>query len=514
VEVHVGLAASYIALALGGLCFMYALKYYASTLIALSLLNPEGRLDDMVIRPEEPRLDYAEQPLVSVHLPFYNEANVARRIIDACVDLDYGNYEVLVADDSRDQTLEVLRDPEYRVDTPAVKFVHRKDRSGFKGGALQEALRYMHPDAEYVAVFDADFIPPPDIIHKFLSVFDRASGAGKPVVAVQGYQLHYLNKNENWLTKGVRTEYSGSYMVERVAEEALGAMKMVSGSVFMVRADALRSLGWTTSITEDWELTLRLYLEGYRVVYTPLIQAPAEIPSTVSRLVRQRMRWAEGHTHAVRRYFWRVLLSDRMTAAEKAEFLYFAPYYLQSLLFILGTACWIVSEVYRRRPPFWTPLLGWGLVVSNLLAVPMMGLAGVFLEGDLTDDYPGVLGFAAISLLLTPYQAYAALKGLLESREGSWVRTLKTGFITDSLIGVKFRSLVSWLEGLGVRLGGGPPGAVPPLPRGPVRRLLMAACVLLMALPFLDRAVSLAMALARLLLSDPHLAASWGAIFG
>jgi len=508
---HVGLAASYLALAFGGLYFIYALKYYASTLIALSVLNPENQLRGILIQPTEPDHGYPEQPFVSVHLPFYNEANVARRIIDACIDLDYANYEVLVADDSRDQTLDALRDPEYRISRPILKFVHRRDRGGFKGGALQQALRYMHPDAEYVVVFDADFVPPPDIIGKFLSIFARAEGMGKPVAAVQGYQLHYLNKNENWLTKGIRTEYSGSYMVERVAEEALGAMKMVSGSVFMLRADALRSLGWTKSITEDWELTLRLYLEGYRVVYTPLIQAAAEIPSTVSRLLRQRMRWAEGHTYAVRRYFWRVVLSTRITLTEKLEFLYFAPYYLQSLFFMLGTALWVVSEVYRQRPPFWTPVLGWGLVVSNLLAIPLMGLAGVFLEGDLREDYRGVLSFIAVSYLVAPYQAYAALKGLIEGEEGTWIRTLKTGYITDSFIGLKFRSLVKWLQSLGLTndRGSEPVRVEAPLPWIPARRLLMAACVVLMALPFLDRVPPLIEALTRLLLSDSTYTAVW-----
>jgi len=513
---HVGLAASYLALAFGGLYFIYALKYYASTLIALSVLNPESQLRGILIQPAESDYGYPEQPFVSVHLPFYNEANVARRIIDACIDLDYANYEVLVADDSRDQTLDALRDPEYRISRPILKFVHRRDRGGFKGGALQQALRYMHPDAEYVVVFDADFVPPPDIIGKFLSIFARAEGMGKPVAAVQGYQLHYLNKNENWLTKGIRAEYSGSYMVERVAEEALGAMKMVSGSVFMVRADALRSLGWTTSITEDWELTLRLYLEGYRVVYTPLIQAAAEIPSTLSRLLRQRMRWAEGHTYAVRRYFWRVVMSTRMTLTEKLEFLYFAPYYLQSLFFMLGTALWIVSEVYRRRPPFWTPVLGWGLVVSNLLAIPLMGLAGVFLEGDLREDYRGVLSFIAVSYLVAPYQAYAALKGLIEGEEGTWIRTLKTGYITDSFIGLKFRSLVNWLRGLGLTNdgGGGSASVDVPLPWVPARRLLMAACVALMALPFMDRVPQLVEALTRILLSGSTYAAAWRVMVG
>ena len=487
-----GLTASYLALALGGLYFIYALKYYLSTLIALNLLDPANPVSAHFMTAEEEPPSGDGAPFVSVHLPFYNEVNVARRVLNACVDLDYPNYEVLVADDSRDQTLEVLRDSEWRITRPIVKFVHRKDRGGFKGGALQQALRYMHPAAEFVVVFDADFVPPPDIIGKFLRVYEGAKAGGKPVAAVQGYQLHYLNRNENWLTKGVRVEYSGSYMVERVAEEALGAMKMVSGSVFMLRADVLRGLGWTTSITEDWELTLRMYLEGYRVAYTPLIQAPAEIPNTVSRLVRQRMRWAEGHTHAVRRYFWRVMLSTKLSLAEKLEFIYFAPYYLQSLFFILGTACWIVSEVYRRRPPFWTPTLGWGLVISNFLAIPVMGLAGVFLEGDLLEDYSGVFSFIALSIIMAPYQAYAALKGLLEGEEGTWVRTLKTGYITESFIGLKFRSLFRWLKDVGLSKGcgetvrtGNPP------PWVPTRRLLSAACLFLIALPFLDRVAHL-----------------------
>jgi len=485
VELSIGAGASYLALAFGGLYFIYALKYYVSTLIALRLLNEDSDGDE---EPKEHLYGFQREPFVSIHLPFYNEVNVARRIIDACIDLDYSNYEVLVADDSRDDTVRLLRDPGWRVSRPIIKFVHRKDRSGFKGGALQQALRYMHPDTEYVVVFDADFVPPPDILRRFISEFDARRGKGKPVAAVQGYQLHHLNKNENWLTKGVRAEFSGSYMVERVAEEALGAMKMISGSVFMLRAELLRLLGWTTSITEDWELTIRLYLEGYRVAYTPLIQAPAEIPNTVKRLVRQRMRWAEGHTYAVRRYFWMVIRSGNLTLSEKLEFLYFSPYYLQSVFFIVGTLCWMVSEATRVRPPFWTPVLGWGLVVSNFLAIPLMGLAGVFMEGDLSEDYGGVFSFIALSYIVTPYQAYAALKGLLEGEEGTWIRTLKTGNITDSVIGIKFRSLMRWLRSLRGETGKKRPvGEVAYLVNVPVRRLLSAACVVLIMLPFMDR---------------------------
>jgi len=508
---------SYTALFLGIVFFGYALKYYGSTILALytmatpALRGPgmRGGEDPPALggEPEahsDPFTDGRGEPFVSIHLPFYNEANVASRVIQACMEIEYGNYEVLVVDDSRDETVEVLKDIRWRKTSPMVKFVHRRDRSGFKGGALADALEYADPRTEYVVVFDADFIPPPDILSRFLDCFvgeelELGSETGrmpahrprgrKPVAAVQGYQLHHLNKSENWLTRGVRAEYSGSYMVERQAEELLGAMKMISGSVFMLRADVARRLGWSTSITEDWELTLRLYLEGYRVVYTPLIQAPAEIPNTVRRLARQRMRWAEGHTHAVRRYFWRVLGSPRLTLREKLEFLYFSPYYFQSLFFLVGSLCWVVAEFTGSRPRFWGTAFGWSLVLSNFLALPLMGMAGLFLEGDLAEDYPGVLSFIAVGYILTPFQAYAALRGLLEGEEGAWIRTLKTGSITDRVLSVKFRRLFAWLASRGASREESPQGGdgavVKALPVSPpvFRAALTAAIVALMLTP-------------------------------
>src|SRR5256885_12639370 len=104
-----------------------------------------------------------------------------------------------------------------------------------------------------------------------------------------------LNASENWVTKGVRAEFSGSYVLERAGQELFGAMKMISGSVYMIRADVLRKLGWPTSITEDWQLTIRLYLAGYNVLYTPSIPAPPECVPELPPLITHRMRWADGH---------------------------------------------------------------------------------------------------------------------------------------------------------------------------------------------------------------------------
>jgi cellulose synthase/poly-beta-1,6-N-acetylglucosamine synthase-like glycosyltransferase len=407
-------------------------------------------------------LDY--EPFVSIHLPMYNEANVVDRLLTVCTSFDYENYEVIVADDSTDETVEHLKE---WAKHPRVKVSHRENRSGFKGAALQRAVEeYMNPRAEFIMVFDADFVPPPDIIWQCLGYFYGVDGNNNHnhgngnnwtannnfnhdnnnngsvknkyvddrVAVVQGYQWHMLNAGENWIAKGVRAEFSGSYVVERPGQEFFGSMKMISGSVYMMRTDVLRKLGWGTSITEDWEMTLKLYLDGYKVLYTPYIAAPAECISDFRRLSRQRMRWAEGHTYNVKKYFRRILACPHISWAEKLEFLYYTPYYLQAFFFCIGTVCWLMSEVIlKQRLPYWTALWGWSLVFSNSLALVLMNLSGLFLENAVKKDIGGVLSALVLSNLLVPFQAYAALKGLLEKEEGGWFRTPKTGRITEVL---------------------------------------------------------------------------------
>ncbi|MCK4962996.1 MAG: glycosyltransferase, partial [Anaerolineales bacterium] len=331
------------------------------------------------------------RPFVSIHLPLYNEMEVVDRLLTACTSLDYENYEIIVADDSTDETTQILH--ERWESHPRVKISHRVDRSGFKGGALKVATQRTNPEAEFIVVFDADFVPPPDIIHQFLSYFYGINGSNGNhydehttnisllddlVAVVQGYQWHMLNASENWITRGVRSEFSGSYVIERSGQEMMGSMKMISGSVFMIRADVLRQIGWKTSITEDWELTLRLYLEGYKVLYTPFIQAPAECVATFAQLTQQRMRWAEGHTFNVKKYFLQVLSSTKINLREKLEFMYYAPYYLQSVLFLLGTGAWLISDfILKARLPFWTKTLGWSLVFVNAFSLVLMNLSGL-----------------------------------------------------------------------------------------------------------------------------------------
>jgi len=491
---------AFTGLFLGATFFAYAIKYYLSTAMVLltTLIGAPPRNGNGHAKADGNggqringngfgngiRLDLGYHPFVSVHVAAYNEVRVIERLLTALSQLDYPEYEVVLVDDSTDESAQIL---ERWKGWPRLKILHRTSRAGYKGGALREALKVMDPRTEYVVVFDADSVPFPDSIERLLPYFYRVSdgtsssrrfeaafgrspsdpsghlpinGEEPPsepgqvrrraeVAAVQSYQWHVLNKSESWLTEAVRAEYAGSYMIERPFQDAIGSLKMIAGTAYMIRADVLREVGWGTSITEDWELTLKLYARGFKVVYTPWAETPAECVSTFGRLARQRMRWAEGHTYNVRKWFLAIMRSPFVTPLEKLEFLYDSTYYLQAGLFVVGSLSWLASElVFQTHVPGWTALLGWSLLFSNIFALPLMNLGGLILEEAPARDVQGVFGAVVLSFALVPFQGWAAFKGLISKDEGPWFRTPKTGRVTDSVRHLRrLYMLRRWLRG-------------------------------------------------------------------
>jgi cellulose synthase/poly-beta-1,6-N-acetylglucosamine synthase-like glycosyltransferase/transposase len=461
-----GLGFASMALIMGTIFLFYSFKYYFSIAMVLSFSQTQGgtiRKRGIGLTPDLSHVALIKKPYVSVQIPFYNEKYVVERAMEAATNFDYPEYEVILCDDSTDETTQIIANYMKAKSTNihkkigdgwelawaevregvTLKHLHRTNRSGYKGGALDLALKLADPRTEYVSIFDADFVPYADTLELFLKYF-QVEGNRPEIAAVQGYQWHVLNKSENWITRGVRSEYAGSYVIERSGIEIYGGLKQISGSVYMIKKDALSQIGWGTSITEDFELTLRLYNAGYKVLYTPYIQAPAECVSTLRRLVRQRMRWAEGHSANVRKMFMKLMGSPKLSTAEKFEFAYLSPYYLQAFFFLVGTVCWFLSEaVFKARLPFWTELWGWSLVLTNMISLPLLNAVGMFLEESKERDYLGLVSFVALSYILVPFQAYASVKGLLEDEEGPWFRTPKTGRITDVFKRGKFYRFIS-----------------------------------------------------------------------
>src|SRR3989344_694351 len=520
----IGLIFATCALFMGSIFFIYSIKYYLSLAVVLSfnqsetVKEQESKSKAMGLKPNLDNIVLTKYPFISIHIPLFNEKNVVERAIKAAANFEYGEpastrgestrgrYEVILADDSTDETTDIIdnylkqfngssarlpagqvKQDQYTLTTAevrpgvTVKHLHRSTRSGFKGGALSLALQLTDPRAEFISVFDADFVPYPDTLTLFLKYFEASKKSndhvaavqpfdspstslginaqgqhlGNNIAAVQGYQWHVLNKSENWITRGVRSEYAGSYVIERSGAELYGGVKQIAGSVYMIRRDLLEIFQWGTSLTEDFELTLKLYEAGYRVLYPPYIQAPSECVSTLKRLIRQRMRWAEGHSFNIRKTFFHLLfgrwadgenlklqtqnsklqlktqsfiqgnnrtieqynndpsekqgkvwLPSPLSFSEKLEFLYLSPYYLQAAFFLLGTISWLISEtVFQARLPFWTTVWGWSLVLTNMLSLPLMNLVGLFLEEAEERDFEGIFSFVLLSYLLVPFQA-------------------------------------------------------------------------------------------------------------
>ena len=378
-------------------------------------------------------------PFVSILIPTYNEPNVIDRILKACTSLDYDRYEVIVVDDSDDETV-------YKLNAwrshPRVKVIHREHRHGWKGGALNEGLKHLHPDSEFVLIFDADFIPPPDTIKRLLRGF-----TDERVGAVQGAQWAILNADENWVTRGARVLMSGAYFFDHVGKKVCDGFVQLSGSVMMIRRDVLDEVGgFGTSITEDWELTLKLYEHGYRIVYDEDVRVPCECPSTLDRFIRQQCRWAEGHMRNFRKRLLKILRKDGIPLRTKLDFILVGMIFFQSVFFIIGV---LAHTFLMLTNPSWLNLLPPPISLFMFfycgIAYPLALYLGLRTDG-LKPRKKDIVIALLLNLITVPFIAWASLRGLFLSK-GHFFRTFKTGRITVKLQRLEVAPSLPYHEG-------------------------------------------------------------------
>jgi hypothetical protein len=258
---------------------------------------------EIAVARERSPLGRTEFPRVLVQLPLYNEARVAERAIDALARLDWPNLEIQVLDDSTDETSAAVDRAVARVRGVPVTVIRRDKREGFKAGALAHGLA--RSDARHVAVFDADFVPPPDFLRRAMPLFDMEGR----VACVQGRWEH-LNRHQNWLTRAQAVAIDAHFLVQQHARAARGAFLNFNGTAGVWRRAAIEDAGgWRgQTLTEDLDLSYRAQLRGYRIVYDPSVSAPAEVPPTIAAYKSQQRRWACGSTQCARLYLgpvWR-----------------------------------------------------------------------------------------------------------------------------------------------------------------------------------------------------------------
>ncbi len=240
----------------------------------------------------EPALRFAELPRVTVQLPIFNEQYVIDRLIEAVCNLDYPRekLDIQLLDDSTDETREVAAAivARYRAVGHPIEYIHRGNRHGYKAGALDHGLQSAR--GEFVAIFDADFVPPStwllDVVHHF----------AEPQIGMAQTRWTHLNRDYSFLTQVEAIQLDGHFVLEHGGRSRAGVFFNFNGTAGMWRRQAIADAGgWQhDTLTEDTDLSYRAQLAGWKFKYLQHVECPAELPIEMTAFKTQQARWAKG----------------------------------------------------------------------------------------------------------------------------------------------------------------------------------------------------------------------------
>jgi cellulose synthase/poly-beta-1,6-N-acetylglucosamine synthase-like glycosyltransferase len=291
-----------IILTIYGLCLLLVFFY---SVLQLSLAIAYVRNKKKKAEQAKPVFDPSTAPKVTIQLPMFNELYVAERIIETCAAFEYpaDKFQIQVLDDSTDETKDVIANKVAEVAARGINIqhIHRVDRTGYKAGALDAAMDQVEGD--FIAIFDADFIPDPDFLIKTMPYFADAS------VGVVQTRWGHINKSYSVLTELQAFGLNGHFAIEQGGRNASGHFINFNGTGGIWRKTCIVDAGgWEhDTLTEDLDLSYRAQIKGWKFRYLEDVIAPAELPITMSALKSQQHRWMKGGAECFVK-MWKTLL--------------------------------------------------------------------------------------------------------------------------------------------------------------------------------------------------------------
>jgi cellulose synthase/poly-beta-1,6-N-acetylglucosamine synthase-like glycosyltransferase len=406
-----------------GLCLLFILGFSAGQW-QLTRLALRAYSEPQPLPPPAPTV----WPRVLVQLPLYNEQNVVERIIDAAAALDYPTecLHIQVLDDSTDATvaLAASRVAHHAARGLCISHLRRPDRAGYKAGALRHGLA--GNTDEFVAIFDADFVPKPDFLRQTIPYFLQDERTG-----VVQTRWGHLNEDESLLTRLQAFGLNAHFLIEQVGRTFAGFFINFNGTGGVWRRACIDDAGgWhTDTLTEDLDLSYRAQLRGWRFVYRPEIVAPAELPAVMDALKSQQFRWTKGAAETAHKHLgnvWRAAQPLPVKLQATFHLLNSSVYVVIMLMAVLSVPLVFVRAQYHEYKAVFqlasvfligfTPLIyyyytAWRLAHPNK---PLWRYPGFFLL------------FLSISMGLALHNCRAVLLGWLGTRT-PFVRTPKAG---------------------------------------------------------------------------------------
>jgi cellulose synthase/poly-beta-1,6-N-acetylglucosamine synthase-like glycosyltransferase len=388
--------------------------------------------------PKLPARGFDPLPIVTVQLPIYNEMYVAERLIDAVCKLDYprDRLEIQVLDDSTDETsqiaeLAVRRQAQRGLD---IRYFHRTERRGYKAGALAAGLRAAR--GEFIAIFDADFVPGPDFLRRTVDYFVE------PRVAMVQARWGHVNQDYSLLTKIQAIMLDGHFVLEHGSRNRSGCFFNFNGTAGIWRRDAIVDAGgWQhDTLTEDLDLSYRAQLRGWKFLFLPDLVVPAEVPVEMNSFKSQQHRWAKGSIQTCRKLLPAILASEQPLHVKAEAFFHLTANFNYILMVALSIL--MFPAMYVRYNMGWTEML---LIDVPLFLAATLSVANFYLMSQ-REVYPDwrlrvkYLPFLmAIGIGLCINNTRAVIEALAR-RDSEFARTPKYGIERngDEWVGKKY----------------------------------------------------------------------------
>jgi cellulose synthase/poly-beta-1,6-N-acetylglucosamine synthase-like glycosyltransferase len=384
------------------------------------------------IKYERFELDDPTIPFVTVQLPMYNEMYVAERIIDQICLQEYpkDKFEIHVLDDSTDETrnLVAAKVEEVRKLGFNIQHIHRVNRQGYKAGALQDAMPFVN--GEFIAIFDADFMPRPDFLRTTMKYF-----ADEKVGIVQTRWEH-LNEDYSFITQLQALQLNVHFTVEQAGRSYGGLLLQFNGTAGVWRKKVINEAGgWQSdTLTEDLDLSFRAQINGYKIKFLEKFESPAELPVDMNGLKGQQFRWNKGGAENARKLMKLVWGTDKLSYTQKIH--------ASSQLLANGVFLWVFIAAVTSVPlAFAFRELGISTHFLSFSVIGLFSVIGIYytanVSASLKRTMPATwldkmkfarlfLSFMPISMGLSLYNAVAVIEGYM-GKTSAFIRTPKYG---------------------------------------------------------------------------------------
>jgi cellulose synthase/poly-beta-1,6-N-acetylglucosamine synthase-like glycosyltransferase len=391
--------------------------------------------------PAKPKA-FDKLPKITVQIPLYNERLVAKRIVNTIAKLTYptDRLQIQIVDDSDDDTSTIIaeRVAYYQKQGINIQHVQRANRQGFKAGALKDAM--VNAQGEFIAIFDADFIPDADILINNIHYFTQST------LGMLQFRWEHLNRRSSLLTKTQAIMLDAHFGLEQQVRCASGMLFNFNGTGGIWRKSTIIDAGnWSAdTLTEDLDLSYRAQLTGWKMLYLNNITCPGELPADMNAFKSQQYRWAKGGVQVMMKMFstvWRAKLSF----SKKIESTFHLSNNLAYLVMLIDTLFFLVPSLYLRDQYDWVNI--WWLDIT-LLFLSSGGHLIYLYSGQLVlgrSKSRALLKIPSLMILgiqLAINNSRAGLEALL-GKESEFVRTPKTGELhSDKLHSVTLSSNV------------------------------------------------------------------------